>query len=121
MEGVVEKQSYQASKVLNKKFQSFEVRQKLKVTSPIIIIHQRIVISPQPNVLSSRDQSVNISLYSRRKNKAHYLSWYNRGGPTKFNPISQGVQNFRPLSQKFSEISRFEKFEFMRFCLTLTC
>ena len=30
------------------------------------------------------------------------------------------MQNFRPLSQKFSEISRFEKFEFMRFCLTLT-
>ena len=30
------------------------------------------------------------------------------------------VQNFRPLSQKFSEISRFEKFEFLRFCLTLT-
>ena len=31
------------------------------------------------------------------------------------------MQNFRPLSQKFSEISRFEKFEFMRYCLTLTC
>ena len=31
------------------------------------------------------------------------------------------MQNFRPLSQKFSEISRFEKFELMRFCLTLTC
>ena len=30
------------------------------------------------------------------------------------------MQNFRPLSQKFSEISRFEKFEFLRFCLTLT-
>ena len=29
------------------------------------------------------------------------------------------MQNFRPLSQKFSEISRFEKFEFLRFCLTL--
>ena len=30
------------------------------------------------------------------------------------------MQNFRPLSQKFSEISIFEKFEFLRFCLTLT-
>ena len=30
------------------------------------------------------------------------------------------MQNFRPLSKKFSEISRFEKFEFMIFCLTLT-
>ena len=30
------------------------------------------------------------------------------------------MQNFRPLSQKFSEISRFENFEFLRFCLTLT-
>ena len=30
------------------------------------------------------------------------------------------MQSFRPLSQKFSEISRFEKFEFLRFCLTLT-
>ena len=30
------------------------------------------------------------------------------------------MQNFRLLPQKFSEISRFEKFEFLRFCLTLT-
>ena len=30
------------------------------------------------------------------------------------------MQNFRPLSHKFSEISTFEKFEFMRFCLTFT-
>ena len=30
------------------------------------------------------------------------------------------MQDFRPLSQKFNEISRFEKFEFLRFCLTLT-
>ena len=30
------------------------------------------------------------------------------------------MQNFRPLSQKFSEVSRFEKFEFLIFCLTLT-
>ena len=30
------------------------------------------------------------------------------------------MQNFRPLSKKFSEISRFEKFEFLRFCFTLT-
>ena len=30
------------------------------------------------------------------------------------------MQNFRSLSQKFSEISRFEKFEFLRFRLTLT-
>ena len=30
------------------------------------------------------------------------------------------MQNFRPLSQKFSEISRFDKFEFMRFCVNLT-
>ena len=28
------------------------------------------------------------------------------------------MQNFRPLSQKFSKISRFEKFEFLRFWLT---
>ena len=30
------------------------------------------------------------------------------------------MQNFRPLSQKFSEISRIEKIEFRRFRLTLT-
>ena len=30
------------------------------------------------------------------------------------------MQKFRPLSQKLSKISRFEKFEFLRFCLTLT-
>ena len=67
-------------------------------------------IKLQHNNLSVR-KYVDITRYQRRLVAKRYFETYKS---------YDHKQNFRPLSQKFSEIWRFEKFEFLRFCLTLT-
>ena len=94
-------------------------------TRTLLVAHGQLVISQTFSLIvlveftnfpfNPISQGVSISLPPRSCFRPHvaksYFETYKR---------YDHMQNFRPLSQKFSEISRFEKFEFLRFCLTLT-
>ena len=61
----------------------------------IIILRQRM-ISPQPNIWLTQDQSVNLSLsivVQQKKTRVLYL--FNRGGPTKLENIFFQIQKLR--------------------------
>ena len=72
---------------------------------------RRIAISPKPNLRWTSDQSVNSSLsvlVQLKKNRALYLSRFNRGGQTKFENTYFQIAKFRfsSIFNKFSEFSK---------------
>ena len=84
----------------------------------IIIIYQKIAISPEPNLCWTSDQSVNSSLsvaVQEKKTRALYLSRLKRGGLMKFEitffqiaklRFSSIFIDSRKISRIFKEISR---------------
>ena len=87
----------------------------------IIILCQKIAVSPEPNLRWTSNQSVNSSLsvaVKEKKNRAFYPSQFKHGGPKKFeNTFFQIAKlrffdNLQQFSTKFRILQKFSGDEF---------